>query len=72
MATARPTHDPLPLPDPERTRLAKQLAADVGRLLLEAARAHPPPWPDPDLEEDVDEPAIVRKAGRLRRRSPQR
>jgi len=51
-----------------RGPLARALAAEVGRLLLAAAREHPPPWPEPDPTEDPEEPAIVRKARRQRRR----
>jgi hypothetical protein len=69
VAAARPTHDPSPLTQPERARLARELAADVGAFLLDAARSIPPPWPEPDLTEDTDEPAIARKARRQRRRS---
>ena len=40
---------------------------ELGRLLLAAAKAHPPPWPERDPTEDLDEPAITRKARRQRR-----
>ena len=51
-----------------RERLVRELALDVGRLLLDAAREAPPPWPEPDPTEDPEEPAIVRKERRRRRR----
>ena len=51
-----------------RDRLVRELALDVGRLLLEAARETPPPWPEPDPTEDLDEPAILRKERRRKRR----
>lgn len=46
----------------------RELAAALGRLLLEAAQANPPPWPERDPAEDLDEPAIVRKGRRQRKR----
>lgn len=64
---------------PERPRRSREAAPnapptdaepallELGRLLLAAAKAHPPPWPEPDPTEDLDEPAIVRKARRQRR-----
>jgi hypothetical protein len=58
MAAARP-----PTPPTATTPALLEL----GRLLLAAAKAHPPPWPERDPTEDLDEPAIVRKARRKRR-----
>ena len=55
-------------PDPDRPADPRGLAAALGRLLLDAARDHPPPWPVPDSTEDLDEPAIRRKALRRIRR----
>jgi len=53
-----------PAPEPPR---AGPALLELGRLLLAAARAHPPPWPERDPTEDLDEPAIVRKQRRQRR-----
>lgn len=63
MAPARPLADRSP--DVDAFWLA------LGRILLAAARDHPPPWPAPDATEDLDEPALVRKQRRHRRSRPE-
>ena len=44
------------------------LGLEVARILLAWARQHPPPWPERDPTEDLDEPALLRKERRKRRR----
>jgi hypothetical protein len=53
----------------ERPEPREALSLEVARILLAWAREHPPPWPEPDPTEDLDEPAIVRKQRRQRRRA---
>ena len=52
----------------ERRGRSEGLSLEVARILLAWAREHPPPWPEPDPTEDPEEPAIVRKERRRRRR----
>lgn len=71
MAAARPPTDaPVPQDDPDapaRAELARLLLEGARRLRLEGER--PPPWPERDPAEDLEAPAIVRKAARARRRA---
>lgn len=68
MATALPDREDTPQHRVPTPPARGGLLLQLGRILLAAAEDHPPPWPERDPAEDLEEPAIVRKARRQRRR----
>ena len=53
-------------PNADRSTEVDALWLALGRILLAAARDHPPAGPERDLSESTDEPAFVRKQRRQR------